>query len=374
MRTRSALTAAVAGMGIAGVVAARRADRDAAQHFYDWSGATDEAPEVDGIRSRYPAYVNHVELFGSLHPADLGAVSSALPSEDIRPVRLLDGRAIVFVGGIHYRDITMAGFEGAMLPYGEVVVAPLVSRTTAPPIVPLAARALPLPTAWRAGMFYLFVPVTHRWARDAGWTAGFPKFVADLEFEETAVLREVRAAEGGRSILSLRVPIEGDVHISRQPMLGYTVLDGQLVEFQTRAFAYERMSLGGRGVTLELGDHPVADRIRELGLAEQAFGAFSWVSGRVIIPAGRAVGAARAFAGYLGEDRWFGRYTIHYPGTAPVDQYAWLTREGIERAIVRGGGRPLDAYAVLDAELDGSPEMRLRLAPEESGGEPVTAR
>lgn len=269
MRTRSTLTAAISGMGIAGVAASRRADRQAARHFYDWSGSTDETPEVDGIRSRYPAYVNHVELFGSLHAAHLGAVSNALPSDDISPVRLPDGQAIVFVGGIHYRDITMAGFEGAWLPYGEVVVAPLVSRTPAPPILPLAARGLPMPRGWRAGMFYLFVPVTHRWTRDAGWTTGFPKFVADLAFEDAPAIREVKAAEGGRTILGLRVPVEGNVRISRQPMLGYTAFDGQLLEFETRAFAYERMSLGGRGVVLELGTHPIADRIRELGLSEQ---------------------------------------------------------------------------------------------------------
>ena len=373
MRTRAALMAAIGGMGIAGVAAAsRRADREAARRFYDWNGPADESPEVDGIRSRYPGYVNHVELFGSFHAAGLAAVSSALPSEDVRPVRLPDGHAIVFLGGLHYRDLTVVGFEGAMLPYGEVVVAPLVSRTSAPPILPLAGRGLPLPRAWRAGMFYLYVPVTQRWTRDAGWTAGLPKFVADLEFEESAAVRAVHAAEGGQSILRLQVPIEGEVHVSRQPMLGYTALDGRLLEFETRAFAYERMSLGGRGVALELGSHPVADRIRELGLSEQAFGTLAWVAGRVIIPGGRPVGIARSFVGYQGQDHWFGRYTIHYPGTAPVDQYAWLTREGIERAIVRGGGRLVDAYAELDAELHGSSEKGPSDAPLESSPESVT--
>lgn len=373
MRSRSVVMAAIAGIGVAGAaVASRRADREAAQRFYDWNGSTDASPEVDGIQSRYPAYVNHVELFGSLHAADLKAVSSALPSDDVRPVRLTDGRAIVFLGGLHYRDLTLVGFEGAMLPYGEVVVAPLVSRTSAPPIVPLVGRGLPIPRAWRAGMFYLYVPVTHRWTRDAGWTAGFPKFVADLEFEESVANRAVHVAENGQSILRLQVPVEGAVHVSRQPMLGYTALDGKLLEFETRAFAYERMSLGGRGVALELGNHPVADGIRELRLSEQAFATLSWVTGRVIIPAGRAVGTARISAGYRGQDHWLGRYRIHYPGTAPVDQYAALTREGIERGIVRGGGRVLDAYTELDAEIRGRSESEPGGGAFESNREPVT--
>jgi hypothetical protein len=34
-----------------------------------------------------------------------------------------------------------------------------------------------------------------------------------------------------------------------------------------------------------------------------------------------------------------------------VDQYGYLTREGIERAVLRGGGTLLPDYASLDDEL-----------------------
>lgn len=357
MRTRSAIAAAAAGIAAGAVVgASRRAEREAARQFYDWPTAPGDLTEVDGIVSRPPLYVHSMELFGSLYPADRGQVANVLPSDDVRPVRLPDGRAIVFVGGIHYRDMTMAGFEGGWLPYGEVIVAPLVSRAALPPVVPLAALGgLPLPSSWRAGMFYLFVPVTHRWTRDAGWTLGFPKFVADLEFEETPGLREVRAAQGGEGILRLRVPVSGAVRVSRAPLVGYTSFGGKLWEFEPRVFAYQQMSPGGRGVELELGTHEVADRIRELGLAERALGSFSWVAGRAIIPLGREVGRARPFDGFRGDDRWFGTYTIRRPGTAPADQYAYLTRGGIEQAIIRGGGRPIAAYETIDEELGRSP-------------------
>ncbi len=359
MKTRAALIAGLAGISAGGLAAvSRRADRHAAEHFYDWTGPAEPASEVDGITTRYPGYANHVELFGSVHGADLGAVTRTLPTDDLTPVRLPDGRAAMFVGGAHYRDLTLAGFEGAMLPYGEVLVALLVTRRAAPPVVPLAGFGLPIPAGWRAGMFYLFVPVTHRWTRDAGWTAGFPKFVADLEFEETPDRRRVRAVEGGQKILDLTVPIAGRVSVSRQPMLGYTVVGERLFEVETRSWAYQQVSMNGRGVALELGSHPIADQLRELGLATGAFATLSWPAGRVIIPPGRPVGAARPFAGYRGDDRWLGRYTIHYPGTAPVDQYAGLTREGIERAIVRGGGRVIEEYAALDHDLGGSPGVQ----------------
>jgi hypothetical protein len=249
----------------------------------------------------------------------------------------------------------------------------MVSRGAAPPLLPLAAGMLPLPASWRAGLFPLFVPVTHRWARDAGWAMGIPKFVADLDFGESVVMREVRAAEDGRSILRLRVPMDGNVRVSHQPMLTYASAEGRLWEVESPMFAYQRMDVGGRGVELELGDHPVADRMRELGISTRAVASTCSVAGRGILPTRHDVGSARPYEGYRGEDRWFGRYTIHYPGTAPVDQYGYLTRQAIERAIRRGSGRALEDRAALDGERDTSRPAEPVEAPEERRIEVATA-
>lgn len=373
MRRRAVVAAAAAGLGAAGVVAAsNRAAQRSAQGFYDWRGSTEEWPTVNGIPARCPAYVNQLEIFGSLFAADLEAISRVLPSEDIHPVRLPDHRAIVFIGGLHYRDITNAAFAGAMAPpYGEVMVAAMVSRTAAPPMVPLAALLLPLPASLRAGMFPFFVPVTHRWSRDAGWAMGVPKFVADLDFDETVDTRVVRASEDERLILKLSVPLNGDVRMAHDPMLSYESSDGMLFETECPTIAYRHMGLGGRGVELELGDHPVADRIRDLGITRTTLGNLSWVDGRLILPTRRRVGSARPYAGYRGQDRWFGRYTIRYPGAAPVDQYAYLTREGIERALVSGGARLVDDYATIDDDLARSRSIDPDRAPEAQESEVV---
>lgn len=373
MKARTVVFGAV-GAGAAGLsMASQRADRRAAERFYDWTGPTDASPEIDGVTSRYPGYVNRVELFGAVFGADAEAVTRALPSDDIAPVRLPGNRAAVFVGGAHYREFTMGGFEGAMPPYGEALVAAMVTRKAAPSMLPLAGMSLPVPAGWRAGMFYLYVPVTARFARDAGWTTGFPKFVADLEFEETPAVRRLRASEGGRAILDLTVPVAGQVRVTHQPMLGYTAHDGQLLEVETRAWAYQHAGVGGRGVALELGSHQVADHIRELGISGRAFATLVWPSGRIIIPPGRPVGAARAFDGFRGSERWFGRYTIRYPGTAPVDQYGYFTGAGIEQAVVRGGGRLIDEYRSFDADLGRPASVPPAVETPAREPEPVTA-
>jgi hypothetical protein len=357
MRTRAVVATTIAGLGLAGAVtASRRAAQRAAEDFYDWRGSTEDWPTVNGIPSRAPAFVNRLELFTSFHAADHEAIAQELPSQDIHPVRLPDGRAIVAVSGLHYREITNTAFSGPVAPpYGEVMVAAMVSRSDAPPILPMAALLVPLPAAWRAGMFPLFVPVTHRWSRDGGWAMGVPKFLADLDFEESATMRQVSAAEAGQLILSLRVPLSGNVRVSHQPLLMYAAADERLYETETPTFAYVQMGLGGKGVELRLGDHPVAQLIRDLGVATMALGSVGWIHGRLILPTRREVGSALPYSGYRGTDGWFGRYTIRYPGTAPIDQYAYLSREGIERALVTGGAQLMPEYATIDEDLGHAP-------------------
>lgn len=356
MRTRSILGMGALGLalgGAAGVADASRRARDRAiSDFVSWGGPAKDWPSVDGIPVVSPAYVNHVELFGAFYPADAGAVARDLPSERLHPVRLPDGRALLFVAGLHYRDITNPGFTGGMAPpYGEVMIAAMATRGVAPPLLPLAGGVLPIPKDWRAGMTPLFVPVTHRWARDAAWAMGIPKFIADLDFDDSPTSRAISAAEGGRLILRLRVPAVTQTRVLAQRMLTFAAHEGTLYEVDSPAFAHGRMAFRGSGAELELGDHEVSDHLRDLGLTPRAIGTLVWTTGRLILPDRVPVGTARQLVRFRGSDRWLGRYTIRYPGTAPVDQYAYLTRDGVEQAIVRGGGTPQPDYEQLDDEL-----------------------
>ena len=155
-------------------------------------------------------------------------------------------------------------------------------------------------------------------------------------------------------------------------MVGYTVRDGRLLEVDSLALAYQQVGMGGRGVELRLGEHDVAKRLQGLGIAGQAVASLVWPQGRVIMPAARDIGPARELSFHRGSDAWFGRYTVRYPRTDPVDQYAGLTRAGIEAAIVAGGGRLLDEYDRIDADLartrgDGRPDDVRPIEPQLAG-------
>ena len=287
----------------------RRAD------FYRWQGPRPVIAAGD-MRIRLPLFYHRNDMFMSVHAASYEAVAAELPSQVLRPACWADGRALVAVTAFHYHAVTWIADDGSvssLAPYGEIAVAALVTAGQAPRVLPLLSGKL------RA--FVLHLPVTTIEARDsgiAGW--GFPKFVADMDFTEDPGFRRVVLSEGGSSILTLTVRPRGPVLADRRPLAGYTVLQGELLE--TVLPVLGRMQARPGGGELVLGDHEVAQRLRRLQISPAPLAVLSYLDHRSILPAGRPAGPARDYHGYTGADRAFGRFTVSYPDTPPLDQYA----------------------------------------------------
>jgi acetoacetate decarboxylase len=259
---------------------------------------------------------HHNDVFTSVHAASYDAVAAELPSQVIRPARWADGRALVAVTAFRYHAVTWTAGDGSassLAPYGEISVAAVV---TAGP----ARRVLPLLSSQLRG-FVLHLPVTTLEARDggiAGW--GFPKFAADMDFAEDPGFRRVRLSEDGSPILTLTVHPRGPVLAGRRPLAACTALHGELLETVIPVLGHMQARFGGG--ELLLGDHEVAQRLRRLQLSCAPLAVFSYLDHRSILPAGRPIGPARDYHGYAGADRAFGRLTVSYPDTPPLDQYA----------------------------------------------------
>jgi hypothetical protein len=267
-----------------------------------------------------PIVFHRADGFQAWHAASLDAVQHAVSGTGLHPVRLPGGRAIVFVGAMQYGDITANGVDGlAAVPYGEVMVAIPVTRRRAPPFLPLVA---PRATGLQAGAFVLHLPVTSRVARDVGrklW--GLPKFVADMDFDDSTVERRVHLAEGGRTILTLRVGPSGRPSIATDRFVLYSVLDHDLMETILPTHGLRQLRWGKRGGHLELGDHPLADELRRLDISPEPFLTAVDTGQRLAMTVGRRVSPAASYAGYLGEDRDLGRYVVRYPNTGSIDRY-----------------------------------------------------
>jgi hypothetical protein len=321
----------LAGLGIVGAVAARHTSQAlTAADPYALALDTSAPAQYGAAYGGSPILYHRSRSISTLHRASYEAVREVLPSVDLHPVRMPGGDAVISISGMQHEEITANGVEGlAALPYGEVLVAAAVTRRPAPPFLPLVA---PVWSGIAAGFFVLHLPVTTRVARDAGrliW--GYPKFVADIEFEESVDATRVQLSEGGRDILMLSAAPKGRPTIEQGRWVLYSVLGDELIEESMPIRGVVQNGRLGRLGHLQLGSHQVADELRALGISPHPFLATRLVAGRFAMTPGRPIGAARQYLGYIGAERDLGRYVVSYPHTPPIDRYA--TTSGDVQAV-----------------------------------------
>ena len=246
------------------------------------------------------------DLFLLFYTADLARVKQVLPSDHLHPVTLPGRKAVVGVGAFNY-------IETSIGPYGELaVVIPVVYGPKAPPpVLPLVLEG-----GYNGfGMVVAHLPVTSRIARDAGrgeW--GYPKFVADMDFTMTPEYMECRLAEEKNLIMTLRVGRQGLFRRDTNPLVTFTVKDGNLVRTVVRQKGSYRFSLRPAGSFLELGNHPVADFLRDMKLSASPLQSRYYVERSGILPAGEIVEhGVRPLDGYQGHDREGAHNVVYLP-------------------------------------------------------------
>jgi hypothetical protein len=243
-----------------------------------------------------PILYFHDDVFGLLFGADFRKVNDLMPSDRLHPVRLPGGRAIVGIFAMNYLETTVG-------PYGELAVAvPVVHGSRPPfPLIPLLMEAgYP-----GFGLLILHLPVTTLVARDGGrgvW--GFTKFTSDMIFTLTPEFMECRLSEEGSHILTLRVARQGMALRDRKPLISYTVKEQRLIKTTIPQKGSQRLALCPKDSFLELGDHPVAASIQELGLSDRPIISRYYMERCAILPKGEAIeDGVRPLEGYYGRDR-----------------------------------------------------------------------
>ena len=127
-------------------------------------------------------------------------------------------------------------------------------------------------TADETGTFITRLPVNQSFTCEAGRTIwGFPKTVEDitLDYGDTSVTCTLRMDD--QLVLRLTLPRGGTDDMPQMPMTTYTLIDGvpHATPF-SQGGSGSQVLVGGEGVTLELGDHPVAKELASLGLPATA--------------------------------------------------------------------------------------------------------
>jgi len=208
-----------------------------------------------GFPSLYPDGSSMVGLF---------MVPSRVAQELIREsgfevAELLPGRAALSLACVTYRDSDCGV-------YNEIALSFFVKPKHGRP------SRIPYLGAWLdivrndSATFVWKLPVTTRLANDAGvlmW--GFPKTIEEIDFEQVDGRARFTLRMDGRKVFSYSVAASGSRHQPRTASAVYTIYEGAP---HVSLLESECHDVGVRvgGGQLELGDHPIADELRGLGL------------------------------------------------------------------------------------------------------------
>lgn len=236
------------------------------------------------------------DAFYLLFTADLERVKAVMPSDHLHPVRTTGSRGIVGIAAFNYVETSIG-------PYGEVaVVVPAVYGTKPPPaVIPLAME-----TRYPGfGMVVLHLPVTRTVARDAGRSEwGYTKFIADMDFAVTPEFMECTMREEDRHILTLHVKRKGIFMRDKKPLITYSVKKESLIKTMIPQRGACRTAIKPKGSFVALGDHPVAQSIKDLEIGTKPMMSRYYVERSGILPAGVVIEeGVRPMDGYAGRDR-----------------------------------------------------------------------
>ena len=100
---------------------------------------------------------------------------------------------------------------------------------------------------------------------------GFPKSVEEITLDYTDHSVTAALSMDGALVLRLTLPRGGDDVMTPAPMVTYTMIDGVACRTPfTQGGAGAQVLVGGDGVRLELGEHPLARELQALGLPAEA--------------------------------------------------------------------------------------------------------
>jgi hypothetical protein len=190
---------------------------------------------------------------------------------------LLPRRAGFSLSCVHYRESDCGVYNEISMAF---LVKPRHGRSSRIPYLGTwldIARADAATHVWK-------LQVTSRLANDAGvlmW--GLPKTIEEIDFEVADGRAAFRLRMDGREVLSYSVPATGKRHLPRSASAVYSIYEGAP---HVTHLEHEYRDVGVRfgSGRLSLGDHPIAEQLRDLGLPRRPLVA-TWM-GRLSFQAG----------------------------------------------------------------------------------------
>ncbi len=184
-------------------------------------------------------------------------VKSMLPSTGMNPYRVTPWHSTIAISAYEYRDTDIK-------PYNEVAIGvPFVMHRVSPLFTGVLRKTPAVPM-----MYIHHLPVTTEIARAAGVEfAGFPKFLADVSFKCKSEWLSCSVSEGGKHILTLTGRKLKLRQLPRQRLYPITFQKDRLLRLELILSECEGgISKVQTDIKLELGDHQIAQELRNLKL------------------------------------------------------------------------------------------------------------
>ncbi len=215
-----------------------------------------------GVRIGLPVRYYDWSAIMAHFPAPAAKVRKLLPTNKLKLAQLVPGTAILSMVAMEYRQVA------DVAPYNEfgIMVPVLYEPTVNIPGLPL------LFPHWfrRFGLYIHYLPVTTQVAYDFGveiW--GYPKIVAEISFEDVGQVRRCRLRAEGKDIVTLDVN-KLATRARSMNYYSYTVKDGQILKTLIQTQGQYGIARFRGGASYTLGDHPIAQELRDLGMGKRA--------------------------------------------------------------------------------------------------------
>ena len=222
-----------------------------------------------GRRVSLPVEVRRAGQWGVQYLVPSGAAQRVVAPTGLEVAGPVPGRALVALAVCRYDDTDLD-------PYHEVALSFVVRLHDAPAHASAAQRVREFATG-AIGAYIHRLPVDREFTCAAGrdiW--GFPKWVTTIDIDEPPPGTRpkgsgttVRLVDDGAHVLTLTMASGGRLRLPSQAPPSYSFADGIL---RRTEWTISSTGTTGRpgGAILVLGDHPMADELRSLGLPKRA--------------------------------------------------------------------------------------------------------
>jgi hypothetical protein len=214
--------------------------------------------DFHGTEIMRPVFYHDYTSIQVLFLTPVEKIRAFLPSRRLHPMRLTPRSAVTVISVIEHRDSGVGPYNLALIGF------PVTVDREAPIL-----RGLLKAVTGGAGVFVWQMPENSHLPIESGIeTVGYPKFMAKVGLEEGNGWMVGRVEEDDQHILSLSVRslttqkvdrrFPGDLYVHRDPWI-------RRVPFVTNIKQVGTSMKQGHA-RLELGDHPIADELRQLEL------------------------------------------------------------------------------------------------------------